>query len=271
MTRPILPLSEAVATTVTTGSTVYLGNFGAQLFSVGHEIIRQDARELNVIMGSGGLLIDQMMGAGVMSSATFGHCWSPVGPSPAWNFRRLAESGDPSVRITEMSLGMMTAALTAGAWQVPFMPFPGLRDTGYVSEGWAREHVVSVDSPFGESMVVQAITPDIAFVHVDRCDADGNGWIRGPLGEASVAASAARKVVLVAEELVDTEEMERVGINIPGVVVSAIVVAPGAVAPDGTLGRYDRDVAAYQEYVKAAATVEGFNEWLRSLKEDGAR
>lgn len=267
MKPPVMTLSDAVAEHVQDGTSVYLGNFGAQLFSVGHELIRQGRRDLDLIVASGGLLVDQLLGAGCAGSATFGHCWSPVGPSPAWNFRRLAESGDTSVRISEMSLGMMTAALTAGAWGVPFMPFPGLEQTGYVTEDWSDGAVALAATPFGDNLVVRALTADVAFIHVDRCDADGNGWINGPLGEVALAAGAATRVVMVAEEIVDTHELLERGISIPGVLVSAIAVVPGAIAPDGAVGRYDRDVAAYEEYVAAAATREGFRRWVESLSD----
>lgn len=260
-----MTLTDAVAEHVHDGMSLYLGNFGAQLFSVGHEIIRQGRRDLDLIVASGGLLVDQLLGAGCAASATFGHCWSPVGPSPAWNFRRLAESGDTSVRISEMSLGMMTAALTAGAWGVPFMPFPGLQQTGYVTEDWTDGRVAVAATPFGENLVVEALTADVAFVHVDRCDADGNGWVNGPLGEVALAASASTRVVMVAEELVESEDLLAHGISIPGVLVSAITVVPGAVAPDGAADRYDRDVAAYEDYVAAAATPEGFGRWVEAL------
>lgn len=265
MRPPVLTMTDAVAAEVPDGTSVYLGNFGSQLFAVGHEIIRQQRRGLDLVVASGGLLLDQLLGAGCVTSATFGHCWSPVGPHPAWNFRRLAEAGDTSVAFNEMTLGMMTAALTAGAWGVPFMPFPGLTDTGFVTDDWSNGGVALARTPFGDSLVVRAITPDVAFIHVDRCDRDGNGWIRGPLGEVAVAASASRSVVMVAEELVDSIDLLPHGANIPGVLVSAIVVAPNAVAPDGAVGRYDRDVDAYLSYTAAAATPEGFDQWRRSL------
>lgn len=272
MSVPLESLHDAVARTLKPGTVVYLGNFGAQLFSVGHEIIRQRITGLDLVAASGGLLADQLLGAGAVASATFGHCWSPVGPSPAWNFRRLAQSGDTSVTVTEMTLGMLTAALTAGAWNVPFMPFPGLQDTGFIAEGWSGDTVAEIGSPYGATHVVKAIQPDIAFVHVDRCDEHGNGWINGPLGEVSVAASAAGQVVLVTEEIVSTDDLLEHGITIFGALASSIVVAPGALLPDGAAGRYDRDVAAYQAYVEAAATSEGFERWHENLdREEEAR
>lgn len=258
----LIGLEEAVATHLRPGTTVYLGNFGAQLFAVGHEIVRRKHTGLHLVIGSGGILMDQLLGAGVLRSATFGHCWSPVGPAPTWNFRRAAEAGEGDVTLYELSLGLLTAALTAGAWGVPFMPVPGLPGTGYADEDWPNGRLARADSPFGAADVVAAIAPDVAFVYVDRADSDGNGVVSGPLGEALVAAQAARNVVLVAEEIVDTEAARRAGIAIPGVLTTAVVHRPGAVAPDGAPGRYDRDVAAYRDYVAASATLEGFATWL---------
>lgn len=261
-----LSLADAVSAHVRPGTKVYLGNFGAQLFSVGHEMIRQGCREVDAVIASGGLLMDQLLGAGVLSSATYGHCWSPVGPSPAWNFRRAAERGDDTTSLYEMSLGMITAALTAGAWDVPFMPVPGLPHTGYVEEDWSRGRRSSLATKWGEVDIVEALSPDVAFVHVDSADRDGNGVIHGPLGEVLVAAQASRTVVLVAEEIVETSAVLTAGVTVPGLLTSAVVHYPGAVVPDGAINRYDRDVAVYEEYVTRAATPAGFESWLNELK-----
>ena len=77
-----MQLEDAVAATVADGDCVWLGNFGAQLFAVGAELIRQGRRDLHVVIGSGGLLLDQLLAAGVCAEVTFTHCWSPVGPRP---------------------------------------------------------------------------------------------------------------------------------------------------------------------------------------------
>jgi len=255
-------LAAAVAEYVRPGQRVYLGNFGAQLFSVGHEMIRQRAHDVHAVIASGGLLMDQLLGAGVLSSATYGHCWSPVGPAPAWNFRRNAQSGDNTVELHELSLGLLTAALTAGAWRVPFMPVPDLPGTGYLDEDWSRGRLSTAESEFGSARVVRAERPDVAFVHVDLADSDGNGVLRGPLGEVLVAAQAARRTVLVAEQVADAETVRAAGISIPGLLVDTLVESPGAVHPDGVAGRYPRDVEAYQRYSERSATVDGFEQWL---------
>ncbi len=261
MSVPVLSLADAVAAHVRPSTRVYLGNFGSQLFCVGHEMIRQGMRDVDAVIASGGLLMDQLLGAGVLRSATYGHCWSPVGPSPAWNFRRAAEAGE-SIELHEMSLGLLTAALTAGAWGLPFMPVPDLPGTGYVDEDWPDGRLDRVTSAFGDARVVRAEVPDVAFAHCDLADEQGNGVVRGPLGEVVVAAQAAGRVVLVAEELASAERVRAEGITIPGLLVAGVVEHPGAVAPDGALGRYDRDVAAYEGYALAARTREGFAEWV---------
>ena len=258
-------LADAVSRQVQPGASVYLGNFGAQLFCVGHELIRQKLTGIDAVIASGGLLMDQLLGAGTLRSATYGHCWSPVGPSPAWNFRRAAESGDDRTLLCEMSLGMMTAALTAGAWGVPFMPVPGLPGTGYVDENWPKGRRSSVTTQFGAADIVAAIAPDVAFVHVGIADLEGNGVIRGPLGEVLLAAQASTTVVLVAEEIADPETVRSAGIVIPGLLTTAVVHQPGAVVPDGAIGHYDRDVAGYENYVSRASTPEGFAEWLAEV------
>lgn len=260
----IVDMPTAVERWAPEGACVYLGNFGAQLFAVGHELIRAGRRSLRVVMSSGGILLDQLLGAGTVEEAVYAHCWSPVGPLPAWNFRRLHEEGSGPVRFREVSLGILTSGLTAGAWGVPFAPTVDLEGTGYVDEDWTGGLLARVQSPFGEALVVRAIEPDVAFVHVHICDEDGNGVLRGPHGEVAAAAQAARAVVLVTEELVPRADVREAAaaVAVPGALVAAIVVEPFALHPDGAPGRYDRDVAFYERYEEAARDEASFRAWL---------
>lgn len=263
MTRPLhVTLTEAVSELTSDGDTVYVGNFGAQLFAAGHELIRQHRSGLHAIVPSGGILLDQLIGAGSIASATFAHCWSPVGPAPAWNFRRLWESGGGQVGWHEMSLGALVAALTAGAWGVPFMPFRHPDPASDHAEVLHKDMWGEASSTFGNATVVRALAPDVAFLHADIADRWGNAKVAGPLGDVSVACQAARHVILVVEEIVDEAVLRGKGANLPGVAVSALVHLPGALQPDGAVGRYDRDVDAYEHYATAAATPEGFRAWL---------
>lgn len=233
-------LAEAVAT-VAPGDTVWLGNFGTQLFAVGEELIRQEKRGLHVVLASGGLLLDRLIGAGVVAEATFAHCWNAVGPAPTWHFRRAWQDG-ADIRWHELPMGVLAAALGAAAQGLPFAPVHVHQDTGYATGDWSDGMLADVTTPFGAATVVRALPVDVAFVHVDRADADGDSVFSAPPGEAVVAAQAARRVVVVAEELGLPDGMRA---DLPGLLVDTVVLSPGAAAPDGVPGRYPRDVAAY--------------------------
>ena len=263
MSAPRLELTEAVESFVPSGAAIYLGNFGAQLFAVGHQLLRSGRNDLHVIMGSGGILLDQLIGAGAVREATFAHCWSPVGPAPAWAFRRELE-GDGDIILHELSLGMLVAALMAGAWDVPFMPVPDAAGTGYADADWTGGMYSRATAPFGTTAVVSALQPDVAFVHVDAVTPNGHGLLRTPRAEMAVAAQASRRTVLVAEELVDeaAARAEPSRVAVPGLLTEAYVVTPGAVHPDGLVGRYQRDVPRYASYAEAARTTDGLRSWL---------
>ena len=248
---------ELAVESVPDGASVYLGNFGAQLFAVGHEMIRQSKRDITVITPSGGILLDQLIAEGVTSSVTISHCWNPVGPAATAHFRTSVERGELELR--ELSFGALCAALLAAAWGVPFMPTTDLRETGYVIDDRAAGMLGVATSSFGESPVVRAIAPDIAFVHADAASPSGNAWLSQPNADVLLAAQAARRTVVVAEGLVGERRSDLPAI--PALLVDTVVISPGAVLPDGSAGRYARDVASYERYTAAARTADGLAIW----------
>jgi glutaconate CoA-transferase, subunit A len=237
----VTTLADAVGT-VRPGDTMWLGNFGAQLFAVGEELVRQEVRDLHVVVASGGLLLDRLIGAGVVAEVTFAHCWSAVGPAPTWHFRRAWQDGD-DLRWHELPMGVLSAALSAAGQGVPFAPVRVHPDTGYVTDDWSGGMLATVESPFGPATVVRALPLDVAFVHAAVAAPNGDSAFGAPSGEAVVAAQAARRVVVVAERIGAPSQ-----VDLLGMLVDTVVEAPFAAAPDGVPGLYDRDVAAYEAY-----------------------
>ena len=273
-------LAVAVRRNVNSGDSVYIGNFGAQLFCVAAELIRADYTDLDLIAGSGGLLLDQLIGAGVARSVTFAHCWNPVGPQPAWNLRRAAEpqvgvaDSDPELprpEIREVSLGMLGSAFHAAAWGLPFAMVPMSPDTGYVTDGWSRGMIEEVSCSFGSAYAVRALRPDVAFVHADLADAQGNSIIVEPGGEHLMAAQAAVRTVVIAEQVLGARERLPEPANLAGIHVDEVVEVAGGVLPDGSPGRYPRDISAYQAYGRDSSSRELFAEWLQTYKEGAQR
>jgi glutaconate CoA-transferase subunit A len=122
-------------------------------------------------------------------------------------------------------------------------------------------------------IVVPALNPDVAIVHVQRADENGNAHLWGIIGEQKEAAFAAKKVILTAEEIVD-ESVIRSDPNrtmIPGIVVSAVCHVPYACHPSYAQGYYDRDNEFYLGWDKisesAEATKQYLDDWVYGVKD----
>jgi glutaconate CoA-transferase subunit A len=120
---------------------------------------------------------------------------------------------------------------------------------------------------------VPALNPDVAIVHVQRADAEGNAHLWGIIGEQKEAAFAAKKVILTAEEIVD-EAIIRSDPNrtmIPGIVVSAVCRVPFACHPSYAQGYYDRDNEFYLAWDKISespeTTKQYLDEWVYGVKD----
>jgi glutaconate CoA-transferase subunit A len=120
--------------------------------------------------------------------------------------------------------------------------------------------------PYGgkDVVVVPALIPDVAIVHVQRADVNGNAHLWGIIGEQKEAAFAARKVILTAEEIVE-ESIIRSDPNrtlIPGIVVDAVCHVPFACHPSYAQGYYDRDNEFYLKWDKISESQDSVKNWL---------
>jgi glutaconate CoA-transferase subunit A len=122
-------------------------------------------------------------------------------------------------------------------------------------------------------VVVPALNPDVAIIHVQRCDDQGNAQIWGIIGEQKEAAFASDRVIVTAEEIV-SEEIIRSDPNrtiIPGFIVDAVCHVPYAAHPSYTQGYYDRDNAFYLEWDDLSRSPEKvrtyLDEWIYGVKD----
>jgi glutaconate CoA-transferase subunit A len=157
----------------------------------------------------------------------------------------------------------MISRLQAGATGLPFMP---MNPTAAGDLERANPLYRTVTDPYSGQpvVVVPALTPDVAIVHVQRADADGNAHIWGIIGEQKEAAFAAKRVILTAEEIVD-EAVIRSDPNrtlIPSIVVDAVCHVPYCAHPSYTQGYYDRDNAFYLEWDEISKTAEAVKAYL---------
>src|SRR5215470_3731497 len=143
-------MTEAIAQFVPDGSTVAMSLALEPLipFAAGHEIIRQQRRDLTLIGPISDILFDQFIGAGCVTrivAAWVGNVSEGLG----YNYRRAAEQGLPhSITIEDHSNYSISLALLAGALGVPYIPMVSLLGSDIV-----REHpsIRSSESPLDGS------------------------------------------------------------------------------------------------------------------------
>jgi glutaconate CoA-transferase subunit A len=265
-----ISLSEAIAQFVHDGDCVYAAGFTHLIpFAAGHEIIRQGKASLTLARATPDLIYDQMVAAGCARKVIFSYMGNP-GVGSLRIVRSALEAG--KLEWEEYSHFGMISRLQAGATGVPFMP---MNPTAATDLERANPLIRTVVDPYsGQTVaVVPALKPDVAIVHVQRCDADGNAHIWGIIGEQKEAAFAAERVLLTTEEIVD-ESVIRSDPNrtlIPGFIVDAVCHVPHCAHPSYTQGYYDRDNAFYLEWDKIsadpAAVKTYLDEWVYGVKD----
>jgi glutaconate CoA-transferase subunit A len=257
----LMSLQEAIARFVQDGDLVYAAGFTHLIpFAAGHEIIRQRKRNLILARATPDLIYDQMVAAGCARKIIFSYMGNP-GVGSLRMVRAAIERGE--LEWEEYSHFGMISRLQAGAAGLPFMP---MRQTGATDLERANPNIRRITDPYSgeEVIVVPALKPDVAIVHVQRADVQGNAHLWGIIGEQKEAAFAARRVILTAEEIVD-EEVIRSDPNrtlIPGFIVSAVCHVPYACHPSYAQGYYDRDNAFYLQWDKISESPQAVQEWL---------
>lgn len=261
----LVTMAEAVERHVAHGAMVLLGAQMEQMipFAAGHEMIRQGKRDLTLVGPISDILFDQMIGAGCVArvyaawvgnvSAGLGHC-----------FRRAVEQGIPrTIQTIDYSNFTVALGLHAAAMGVPFMPtYSTLGSDLMHRNGNLREF----NSPVNEEklIAVRALRPDVAVIHVQRADAQGNAHLWGNLGVAVDGARAARKLIVVAEEIVAPEVIasDPNRTLIPGFLVSAVVHEPWGAHPSPVQGYYGRDHAYFTQYHEQSREAADYEKWL---------
>ena len=261
----LMTMRDAIARNVPSGSTVLLGAQLEQMipFAAGHELIRQGRRYLTLVGPISDILFDQMIGAGCVTrvmAAWVGNVSAGVG----YCFRRAVEHGvRQKIEVIDYSNFTIALALHAAALGVPFLPTHATLGSDLLKKNPDLREFSSPVS--GEKLVaVRALRPDVAILHVQRADAQGNAHIWGSLGVAVDGARAARKIIVVAEEIVEPRVISSDPNRtlVPGFLVEAVVHEPGGAHPSPVQGYYGRDHVFFSQYHEQTRGIDGFEEWL---------
>lgn len=261
-TEKAVSLAEAVDR-IPSGSSIALGTAleHAIPFAAGHELIRQEVGDLTLIGPISDILFDQLVGSGLVERVRA--AWvGNVSAGTGYCFRRAVESGE--LETENHSNFSVALALQAGAMGVPYLPTRSLLGSDILAES---EIFVEREDPFTgtPTVLVPAITPDWAIVHVQRADAYGDAHLWGNTGVTEQAVEAAEHVIVTAEEIVDPAviKSDPSRVSITRDQVTAVVECPHGAHPSPVAGRYNRDNQYYLDYHEWTSDPEGYDAWVR--------
>jgi glutaconate CoA-transferase subunit A len=260
----VMSMREAVSRFVEDGDCVVIEGFTHLIcFAAAHEIIRQRRRELTLCRLTPDLIYDQLIAAGCAKKLVFSWAGNP-GVGSLHAMRRAVEKRHPRpLELEEYSHFGLVARLSAGAAKLPFWP---LRDYWGSDLPAVNQLIRSVTCPYtGDPIAtVPALNPDVTIVHAQRADANGNAQVWGLYGVQKEAAFAAKRVIVVVEEIVD-EKVVRADPNrtlIPSIIVNAVVCEPWGAHPSYAQGYYDRDNVFYVDWENISRDEAVLAKWL---------
>lgn len=262
-------VERAVRNGIDDGDVVYFGGFGHLTpTALGHEIVRQGVRDLTAVRLVVDDFFDQLVAAGCVSRAVF--AWTGGA-----SLERAWRTGDPvPVELSEYTHFSLLARLHAGARGMPFIPVRTLLGTDLTDH---NDAVRTVEDPYtgGSIPVVPPLTPDVALLHGQRGDEDGNIQTWGLVGAAADAAAAADTVIVTVEERVGRETITRDPnrTTVPASEVDYVIEVPYGAYPTYVQGYYESDerwfgwkgIAPEQEQAEA-----WLDEWVHDIADHTA-
>lgn len=248
---------------------------GSDAVVFGRELLRQKRRDLHAIFHCNTQQLNLLAGAGAATKAECGFSGLEVFGF-ANGLRRAVESGQ--LALEDYSNLAMALRLLGGSLNWPFVPATvnigsdiQYRSAFAPDEYPARNKIPTVTDPFSgrEIGAFRPLTPDLAAIHVTLADPLGNAIMLGTEWSRFELSRAAKKVVLIADAIVDTDCMRQYPnlVRIPDIVVEAVVHWPLAAWPQSSPGMYDADEEHMKSMNKALATEEGTAAYVRDFVE----
>jgi glutaconate CoA-transferase subunit A len=258
----IQPLPEAVASLVKDGSFVALEGFTHLIpFAAGHELLRQGRTDLTVVRLTPDVLFDQMIGLGRVARVIFSYGGNP-GVGSLHRFRDAVEHAWPRpIELREHSHAGLANAYVAGASHLPFAVLRAYAGTDLPAHS---EDIAFINCPFtGQRLsAVRAINPDVAIIHAQQADRQGNVQLWGLSGVQKEAVLAARHAIVTVEEVVDELAPRPRATVLPSWVLDAVCHVPRGAWPSYAADFSVRDNAFYEEWDAISRDRDRFTQWM---------
>jgi glutaconate CoA-transferase subunit A len=228
--------------------------------AAGHEVIRQQRRNLTLVRMTPDVIYDQMIGVSCASKLIFSWGGNP-GVGSLHRFRDAVQNSWPGpLELEEHSHAGLANRYVAGASGLPFAVLRGYSGTSLATR---TPNIAGITCPFtGERLTaVAALTPDVTVIHAQRADRAGNVQFWGITGVQKEAVLAARRSVATVEEIVDEFTPQPGAIVLPSWTVDCSN-GPGGAHPSYALGYTTRDNDFYQAWDPISRDREKFLRWL---------
>jgi glutaconate CoA-transferase, subunit A len=274
----VMTTADAIGAFVGDGDFLYIGGYICRPpFAAIHEIMRQKKRDLTITRSNAADDFDMLVGAGCVKR--FISTFISLGLyGLARCYRRSIEKGIPhKIELEEYTNLSLPLMLLAGALGMPFVPVKDMVGTDMMNirSFMGDNKYRMMDSPFDGNpvMLVPALRPDTAIIHVQQADEDGNAQMWGIGGDCKWGANAAKKVIVSCERIVSRETVGKDPSRtiVPSFKVVAVTEEPFGSHPGYTPGFYDVDLQYGNLYKEASNTVEGFqaftDEWVFGVKD----
>lgn len=270
----LLSLSEAVRRYTHDGIQYASGAalpVGSDAIVFGRELLRQGRKNLHAIFHCNTQQLNLLAGAAAVDKAECGFSGLEVFGF-ANGLRRAVESGQTALE--DYSNLAMAARLLGGAMNWPFVPATvnigsDIQErSAFAPDDYpATRKIPRVTDPFSgrEIGAFSPLKPDVAAIHVSLADPLGNAIMLGTEWSRFELSRAAKKVILVADAIVDTACMRQYPnlVRIPDIIVEAVVYWPFAAWPQSSPGLYDVDEEHMKFMNKALATEQGTADYIR--------
>ncbi len=260
-------LSEAVAT-IKPGSHVSIPGFAITrcAMAFAHEVVRQQINHLTISQCVGAMDADLLVGAGMVDKIIYGG-------GSLDRFGRLANVNrgieEKTLIADEFSSLSVAFRYLAGALGLPFIPIRSIKGSSLLDlmQEKGSDDVAFVDDPFtGKNwLALKPIKPDVAIMHANVADEEGNAWIKGPKWDNGEQVKASERAIVIAERIVSTETIRQQPelTVIPGLFVSHVVELPFNAYPTAVYSEYDYDAEHIRLYVEASSSKEKFDQYIK--------
>ncbi|MGR8950020.1 MAG: CoA transferase subunit A [Gammaproteobacteria bacterium] len=231
-------------------------------------LVRHGSRKLHLVgVPTTGYVADLLIGCGAISVIeTSAVTLDEIGMAP--RFIEAVTHGE--IAIKDATCPAIYSGLRAGEKGIPFIPIRGLIGSDILAH---RDDYKIIDNPFAESdpiVVIPAICPDYALIHVQLVDELGNVYL-GPHRDMGLMAHASKHCLVTTEGIFAGNLLEdpvMAAATMSSIYISGVTVVEKGAWPHGLANCYGADYEHQRYYRRKAKTREGFKEYLEEFVYD---